>query len=277
MSRKVAAGAKGAKGVGGAIAGVGSARSAAKRRTSARIGTPATKSQDEGEGGFRRAEAGGGAGAVGRCVTAAAAGAEEAHGGAREAGAASAGEQGLVLGASRKGVQKRTGRASDWTREKADRFIAVLGDSCNVSLAARAIRRSVSNVYLQRARDAEFRAAWDQALATGYARLEMMMLERALHGVEKTVVLKTGESRIMREYNDRVALALLRHHRESVSAYESGIEDADYEEACERIIGKLSRLREREAEGGDARVETKTGQDRIALIALALKLRGAGL
>jgi hypothetical protein len=46
------------------------------------------------------------------------------------------------------------------------------------------IKRSVNTVYERRTKDAAFRAGWDKALAIGYARLEMMMLERALHGVE---------------------------------------------------------------------------------------------
>jgi hypothetical protein len=160
----------------------------------------------------------------------------------------------LVLGRSNGGPQRRTGRRSDWTQEKADKFVEVLAESCNVLLAARAIRRSVGNVYRQRCRDASFRAAWDQALCIGYSRLELMMLERALFGTEKAVTLKSGESRILREYNDRVALALLRHHRGSVAAIEAGVEEQDYQEACERIIDKLGRLREREeaAGGSDA-------------------------
>ena len=178
----------------------------------------------------------------------------------------------LTLGAGKNGPQKRIGRPSDWTAEKAAKFIEALADSCNVSLAARAVRRSVSSVYLKRTEDAEFRAQWDQALAIGYARLEMMMLERALHGTEK-VVKVSGESRIMREYNDRVALALLRHHRDAVGAFESGVGDEDYEEACERIVEKLARLRERELDEAQAKVETKTGGDRLRLIALALKLQ----
>lgn len=170
--------------------------------------------------------------------------------------------------------QVKAGRPTDWTQAKADKFIEVLADSCNVSLAARAIRRSVSNVYKQRQSNATFRAAWDQALAIGYARLEMMMLERALHGVEKTVKLTSGESRIMREYNDRVALALLRHHRDSVGATESRLDDDDYQEACQRIIDKLARLRERDL--GEGPVERKDVADRLKLIALALRGRRQG-
>lgn len=180
-------------------------------------------------------------------------------------------DEGLVLGASKNGKQKRIGRASDWTQDKADRFIEVLADSCNVSLAARAINRSIGNVYKQRSRDAGFRRAWDEALAIGYSKLEMMMLERALHGVEKTVTLRNGESRIMREYNDRVALALLRHHQSAVAQFEDQVDEEEYREACERIIDKLGRLRERAAE--EPPIEIKTGGDRLALIALALKCR----
>ena len=185
-------------------------------------------------------------------------------------------EGATVLGASKNGRQMRVGRPSDWTQDKADRFVEVLSDSCNVSLAARAIGRSIGNVYKQRAKDASFRRAWDQALAIGYSRLEMMMLERALHGVEKTVTLRNGESRIMREYNDRVALALLRHHRDAVGMFEAEVDEEEYKEACERIIDKLARLRERE--DGKGPVEAKSGQhDRLGLIALALKARrGAG-
>ena len=164
--------------------------------------------------------------------------------------AAPKGGEKITLGKSKNGPQKRIGRPSDWSEAMAARFAAVLADSCNVSLAARAIRRSVSNVYKQRTRSAAFRAAWDQALSIGYARLEMMMLERALHGTERVVTLKSGESRIIREYNDRVALALLRHHRDSVAAFEDGAGEEDYREACDRIIDRLARLRERESGEG---------------------------
>ena len=180
-------------------------------------------------------------------------------------------DTGAVLGKSKNGPQKRTGRKSDWTEAKAAKFIQVLADGCNVSLAARAIKRSVGSVYGQRTKDAAFRAQWDQALTIGYARLEMMMLERALHGVEKAVKLSNGESRIMREYNDRVALALLRHHRDSVGAIEGRQDDEDYQEACERIIEKLARLRERDL--GGSPLERKGVPDRLRLIALALCAR----
>lgn len=182
---------------------------------------------------------------------------------------------GLVLGATANGPQKRARRKSDWTPAKANRFIAALADSCNVSLAARAVKRSVQNVYAQRARDGEFRAQWDQALSIGYARLEMMMLERALHGTEKVIRLQNGESKVMREYSDRVALSLLRMHRENVAAIDQGPDEEEYQEACQRIIDKLDRLREREdgagGEGaGAGAVETKAALGRAERIDAAV-------
>lgn len=146
----------------------------------------------------------------------------------------------------RKRMRKIAPSRRSWTKAKERAFIAALADSCNVKLAAKKAGVSASAIYVRRSRDASFRRAWDQALAAGYAQLEMMMLERALHGVEKLIVLKSGETQVMREYSDRVGLALLRMHRDSAGAAEESVDPEDYSEACERIIGRLGRLRERE-------------------------------
>ena len=91
-------------------------------------------------------------------------------------------------------------RASGWSKRMAEQFVATLADTCNVTLAAPAIGRSITNVYQRRRKDAGFRQAWDQALAIGYSRLEMMLLQRALHGVEKVKVAASGTSTTMRNY-----------------------------------------------------------------------------
>ncbi len=176
----------------------------------------------------------------------------------------------LVLGEYRGHAQKRTGRPSDWTKAMADQFVEVLADSCNVTLAAQAIGRSITNVYRRRSKDASFRAAWDQALAMGYSRLELMLLERALHGVEKVVTARDGTTSVMRHYSDRVALTLLRMHRENAAFVGEGADDEEYEQACERIIGKLERLRERDLTG-KGEVQTKGATGRHELIRWALR------
>lgn len=157
-----------------------------------------------------------------------------------------------------------------WTQAKQKAFLEALGESCNVKLAARKAGVSTSRAYVRRANDANFRAGWDRALATGYAQLEMMLLERALHGVEKTVIGRDGTKTVMREYSDRVALALLRMHRENASFADENVEDAEWQEARERVVERLSRLREQ------AEVETKAAVDRVGLIAWALKDLSAG-
>jgi hypothetical protein len=50
----------------------------------------------------------------------------------------------------------------------------------------------------------------------------------------------------MREYSDRVALALLRMHRDTAKLADETVDDGEYEEAKERIVARLDRLRERE-------------------------------
>ena len=146
------------------------------------------------------------------------------------------------------GARKRRVRPShrSWTRAKERRFLEALATCCNVQLAARTAKVSTSAAYVRRQKNATFRAAWETALATGYAQLELMMLERALHGVEKVVVARDGTRTVMREYSDRVALALLRMHRDTAKAADGPIDDMEYEEARDRIIARLERLRERD-------------------------------
>jgi hypothetical protein len=166
------------------------------------------------------------------------------------------------------GKRPRTIRPShrSWTKDKEKEFFEALAASCNVKLAAKLAGVSTSGAYVRRGKDAGFRAGWDQALATGYAQLEMTMLERALHGVEKTVIARDGTKTVMREYSDRVGLALLRMHRDSAAMAGDGADHEQYREACERIMERLERLREQD------KVETKSA-DRVATIAWALGRR----
>jgi hypothetical protein len=153
----------------------------------------------------------------------------------------------LTLVATKRGPQKRAARNSDWTPRMEQRFADALADTCNVTLAGKVAGRSSGSVYAHRAKSAAFRALWEAALATGYARLELMMLERALHGEEKVVTGKDGSTRVMREYPDRTALALLKMHRDSAGGGEgaAAVDEAECEEARERIMARLERIRER--------------------------------
>ena len=162
--------------------------------------------------------------------------------------------------------QKRPVRVKGWTAKKERRFIEALTESCNVTFAAKEAGISVSAVYRRRQLDATFRSAWGRAVSVGYSQLEMMLLERALHGVEKPVPAKAGETSVMRHYDDRTALALLKLHRDGAAAAEETVDSAEHEEACERIIARLARLKER-LEGA---IETKSAGDGHAVIRWAL-------
>lgn len=156
-------------------------------------------------------------------------------------------------------VRKRRQPQPAWTKAKEEKFFDRLADSCNVVMAAEHAGVRPQRAYERRARDAAFRGRWDQALSLGYAQLEMMLLQRALHGVEKVVTLRSGDSSIMREYSDRTALALLKMHRDTAQSAETEVNDVDYEEACERILDRLERIRERDdAAAAAAAVETKS-------------------
>jgi len=157
------------------------------------------------------------------------------------------GTMGKLVVEGGKNPRKRAPRKSDWNSAKEDRFIEALTDSCNVTHAAAEAGVSVSAAYRRKASDASFRAAWRRAVSVGYSQLEMMLLERALHGVEKPVSVKAGESGVMRQYDDRTALALLRHHRDAAETAEQEIDATELAEATERIIARLKKLKERGA------------------------------
>ena len=57
-----------------------------------------------------------------------------------------------------------------------------------------------------------------------------------------------GTTRVMREYSDRTALALLRMHRESAAIANETVDDGEWQEARDRIVARLERIRERDQE-----------------------------
>ena len=116
---------------------------------------------------------------------------------------------------ARSGPQIQEERAQGWTDEKRERFLEHLAATCNVVASCREVGMSEPGLYKLKMRDAEFRAAFEAAVAEGYSRLELMMLERAMHGTRKPVLHGGKVVAEITEYSDRVALALLAAHRET--------------------------------------------------------------
>lgn len=144
--------------------------------------------------------------------------------------------------------QLRPRQRRDWTPAKARAFLSVLAETCNVSEACRQSGVSMTVAYRRRKMDAAFRAAWSEAIAIAYSRLELMLLERAFNGTEKLVKRRDGSEERMREYSDRLGLQLLKMHRDTALEAEMDLPPEDMDEIRERLVRKLQRLKKRDEE-----------------------------
>lgn len=157
----------------------------------------------------------------------------------------------VVKGGSKPRVVKAPKAAAGKARQEA--FLGELAATCNVTLACERAKIGNTTVYRLRRRDAAFRAGWAAALAEGYSRLELMMLERAMNGVVKEVRRADGSVEMIREYSDRVALQLLRMHKDNVEEVVAEPDEEAVEKARKRVLDKLDKLRARMEARGDVR------------------------
>ena len=177
------------------------------------------------------------------------------------------GELVVVEGKTR--LKMRGGRRDDITPEQIEDFFLTLTETCNVVRSAKAAGFSACWAYRRRKFDAAFRNGWAAAVREGYARLELILLERAIKGTPKLVRTARGSDRVMREYSTPLAVALLKRHADTADSAAYEPPEDEMREVRERILEKLQRLREREeAERGG--IETKADRDRIGLINWAL-------
>jgi hypothetical protein len=93
-----------------------------------------------------------------------------------------------------------------WTPAKREAFLAALVETANVAGAARTVGLPPCSPYKLRAKDADFRAAWEAALEEAYSRLELMLLRRATFG-------ETCDGPATPKISTTFAMALLRHHQ----------------------------------------------------------------
>lgn len=176
-------------------------------------------------------------------------------------------------------MQRRGGKRQDITPEQIDIFLTTLADTCNVVRSSKAAGMSTNYAYRRRRRDATFRTGWAEAVREGYAKLELILLERAIKGTPKLVRTARGTDRVMRHYSTPLAVALLKRHADTAdeAAYQHG--EDELREVRERILDKLERIRQRDAARADgngtveikAGVERRSGSERVALITWAVK------
>jgi hypothetical protein len=126
-------------------------------------------------------------------------------------------------------------------------FLSALAMTSNVAASARTVKVQESTVYKLRQRDPAFRRAWGTALAEGYARLEMAMLERAIKG---------DAAEAGAHVSDRLAMSLLTLHAKAV--------------ADERARAQAETMRDDAHEAGDDPVAALVDK----LDAMAERMRG---
>jgi hypothetical protein len=95
-------------------------------------------------------------------------------------------------------------------------------------------------------KDASFRAGWLDAIAVGYSKLEMILLDRAFNGTEKIVTKKDGSEERMLEYPNHIGLQLLKMHRDTAIEADAEMAPDDIDEIRERLVRKLQRLKVRD-------------------------------
>jgi hypothetical protein len=92
---------------------------------------------------------------------------------------------GTVLRASGKdGPQRVRSNGARWTDEAEATFLDHLAASANVTAAAEATGFSREAIYKRRRHDSAFAERWQAALAQGYARIEMALVQRAADALE---------------------------------------------------------------------------------------------
>lgn len=95
-------------------------------------------------------------------------------------------------------------------------FVAALAKSPNVTAACQRAKVSRSWAYAQRDLDADFAAAWDEALEMGIDEAQGELHRRAVKGVLEPVYYKGEKVGHIRRYSDTLLMFLLKAHRPEI-------------------------------------------------------------
>jgi len=148
--------------------------------------------------------------------------------------------------------KRRARRKQDITDEQIETFFATLADTCNVMRSAKAAQFTANWAYRKRKLDAGFRAGWARAVAEGYAKLELVLLDRAMNGMVKRVPSGGGGEKHIREYPNQLAMALLKRHSDTAASIDNMLSEEEAEDVRERILAKLAKKRERDEREDEA-------------------------
>ena len=89
------------------------------------------------------------------------------------------GEELVVRGGNGRRVQIARARLGQWTSRVETRFLAALASTCNVTASCAEAGMTPAAAYLHRRRWPRFAKLWDEAVETGYLRIEMALVANA--------------------------------------------------------------------------------------------------
>jgi len=128
-----------------------------------------------------------------------------------------------------------------WSAKAEGAFLEALAESGNVARSCRIAGVSDNTVYRQRAKSEAFRTRWAEALREGYAKLEALVLDRALNGYDKPVYQGGKKVGTTRHYDNRTALTILRMHAAAVHGTPSPeVAGLSVEEMRRIVAGRLA-------------------------------------
>lgn len=138
-----------------------------------------------------------------------------------------------------------------------DQFLEELGQTSNVTAAAKKAGVKVHKVYRERRLDEGFAAAWRDALCEGYDNLEMDLLFRLRKGE-----LAGGETkkRATRKFDNAAGFRLLTAHRDTVGREKARRSDLSEEAVMASIDAKLDQMRQRQRNLGGLLKENSVHQ-----------------
>ncbi len=146
----------------------------------------------------------------------------------------------------RRGVQAtaRVRRQSLGRRREA--FLSHFAANCNVVAAAAAAAVPITTLYDWRREDADFAAAWNDALAMGYAMLEARLVAHALAGVRGETLESAGSGEVAPVSVD-LALKLMGMHRHHAArrASPSTMKWAPREDVLKVLLDRLELIDKR--------------------------------
>jgi len=120
---------------------------------------------------------------------------------------------GTTIRGGKDGPQIVQSEGARWTDEAEARFLDQLAASCNVTLSAKATGFSREAIYKRRRHDPAFAERWQAALEQGYARIEMLLVQRATDALEG---IAPDPDTPLAEMSVRDAVTILQLHRASV-------------------------------------------------------------